>query len=88
MYSRYVEYFPDCANYFGRPLRLNKSMYGMNSYGKLFADEITNWLIYEAGLKNSRCQMYVYYKYSSDGSKLVVLSYVDDFVNWYTSGLV
>ena len=43
--SRYVEYFPEYANHFGRPLRLNKSMYGMTSYGKLFADELTNCLI-------------------------------------------
>ena len=30
--------------------------------------------------------MYVYYKYTPDGSKLVILSYVDDCVYWYTSG--
>ena len=29
--------------------------------------------------------MPIYYKYSSDGSKIVVLSYVDDFVYWYTN---
>ena len=28
--------------------------------------------------------MSIYYKYSSDRSKLVVLSYVDDCVYWYT----
>ena len=29
--------------------------------------------------------MYVYYKYAPYGSKLVVLSYVDECVDWYTS---
>ena len=29
--------------------------------------------------------MSIYYKYAQDGSKNVVLSYVDDFVYWYTS---
>ena len=29
--------------------------------------------------------MSIYYKYASDGSKIVVLSYVDDCVYWYTS---
>ena len=29
--------------------------------------------------------MSIYYKYASDGSKIVVLSYVDDCVNWYTN---
>ena len=29
--------------------------------------------------------MYIYYKYAPDGSKIVGLSYVDDFFYWYTS---
>ena len=29
--------------------------------------------------------MYIYYKYALDGSKIVVLSYVDDCVYWYTN---
>ena len=59
-------------------------MYGMNKYGKLFADELTEWLL-EAGLIQYQCQMSIYYKYAPDGSKIVVLSYVDDCVYWYTN---
>ena len=29
--------------------------------------------------------MSIYYNYAPDGSKIVVLSYVDEFVYWYTS---
>ena len=29
--------------------------------------------------------MSIYYKYAPDGSKIVVLSYVDDFFYWYTN---
>ena len=29
--------------------------------------------------------MYIYYKYSPDGSKQFILSYVDDCVYWYTN---
>ena len=83
--SRYVEYLPEYANYFGRPLRLKKSTCGMNNSGKLFADDVTNWLIDESGFNHSKCKMSIYYKYAPDGSKLVVLSYVDDCVYWYTS---
>ena len=54
----------------------------MTNYGKLFADELTEWLI-EAGLIQSQCQMYIYYKYAPDGLKNVVLSYIDDCVYWY-----
>ena len=85
LYSRYGEYFTEYSNYFGRPLRLNKSLYGMTNSRNLFSYELTNWLIYEAGFHQSKCQMSVYYKYAPDGSKLVVLYYVYDCVYWYTS---
>ena len=57
----------------------------MNNSGKLFADELTNWMIYEAGFNHYKCKMSVYYNYALDDSKLVVLSYVYENVYWYTS---
>ena len=59
-------------------------MYGMTNSGKLFADESIEWLI-EEGFIQSKCQIYIYYKYAPDGSNIVVLSYVDDFFYWYTN---
>ena len=53
--SRYGEYLPEYANYFERTFRLDKSMYGMTNDGKLFSDELTNWLIDEVGFKQSQC---------------------------------
>ena len=47
--GRYGEYFPDYSKYFGRPLRLKKSMHGMTNYGKLFSGELVNWLKDKAG---------------------------------------
>ena len=81
---RYAGYFPEYSQYFGRALKLLKSMYGMTTSGKLFADELTEWFIKE-GFVQSKCQMSIYYKYAPDGSKIVVLSYVDDCVYWYTN---
>ena len=57
----------------------------MNDYGKLFSGELTNWIIDEAGFNQSKFQMSVYYNYAPDGSKIVLLSYFDDCVYWYTS---
>ena len=57
-------------------------MYGMTNSGKLFADELTEWLL-EAVLIQYQCQISIYYKYAPDGSKIVVLSYVDDCEYWY-----
>ena len=42
---RYADYFPEYAQYFGIALKLMKSMYSMTNSGKLFADELTEWLI-------------------------------------------
>ena len=50
----------------------------MNNSGKLFSDELTEWLL-EAGFIQSQCQMSIYYKCATNVSKLFVLSYVDDF---------
>ena len=73
---RYADYFPEYVQYFGRALKILKSMYGMTNSGKLFPGELNEWLI-EEGFMQSQCQMSIYYKYAPDGSKIVVLSYVD-----------
>ena len=81
---RYTDYFISYAQYFVRALRLLKFMYGMTNSGKLFADELTEWLI-EGGFIQSQFHMSIYYKYAPDRYKIVVLSYVDDCVYWYTN---
>ena len=35
--TKYADYFPEFAKYFGRALKLLKSMYGMTNSGKIFA---------------------------------------------------
>ena len=42
---RYAAYFTEYTQYFGRALKLLKSMYGMTNSVKLFAGELTEWLI-------------------------------------------
>ena len=39
--NRYADYFPEYSNYYGRALRLLKSIYVMTNSVKLFADELT-----------------------------------------------
>ena len=67
--SRYTDYFPEYSNYFGRALILLKSIYGMTDSGKLFSDELIEWLL-EADFIQSRFQMFIYYKYAPYGSNL------------------
>ena len=68
---KYRDYLPEYSNYFESALRLFKSMYGMTNYGKLSADELTEWLL-EVGFVQYQCHM--------SGKNIVVLSYVDDCV--------
>ena len=49
----------------------------MTNSGKIFADEITNWMMYESGFNQYKYQMSIYYKYTPYDSKLVVLYFVD-----------
>ena len=56
----------------------------MTNSGKLFADELTEWLLETCFIKY-KCQMCIYYKDEPDGTIVFVLSYVDDCVYWYTS---
>ena len=56
----------------------------MTNSGKLFSDELKEWLL-EAGFIQSQFKMSIYYRYAQYGSKIVVLSYVDYCVYWYTN---
>ena len=76
--SRYTYYFPEYAKYFGRALRLLQSMYGMNDSGKLFSDELKEWLL-EAYL-NVRFLSIISIHHMD---QKIVLSYVDDCFYWY-----
>ena len=58
-------------------------MYGMTNSRKLFDEELTKWMI-EAGFIQYQCQINIYNKYALDGTKIVVLSYVDGFLYQYT----
>ena len=44
----------------------------MTNSGKLFAEELTEWLL-EEGLIKSQCQMSIYYKYAPDGSNFFLI---------------
>ena len=53
---RYTDYFPEYAQYFGRALRLLRSMYGMANSGRFFADELTESLLGQYLFNNNvRC---------------------------------
>ena len=81
---RYADNFLEYSNYFGIALRLLKFMRGMNNSWKLFSDELTDWLL-ESGLININVRCLSIINMHQTQKKIVVLSYVDDCVYWYTS---
>ena len=89
--SRYADYFPEYSNYFGRALRLLKYIYGMTNSVKLFADELTEWIL-KAGFIQYQCQMSIYSKYALDVGKLLfcltlMTVYIDIYLNPLGNGL-
>ena len=68
--SRYAACFPEYSYYFRRALRLLNCMYGMANSGKLFTDNLIEWLIEEFFIQ-SQCNMSIYYNYAPDGKKLL-----------------
>ena len=59
-------------------------MYGITNSGKLFSDDLTDWLNNEAWFIQYQCHMSIYYNYAPYETNIVVLSYFDDCVYWYT----
>ena len=47
-------------------------MYEMTNSVKLFADELTYWLI-EEGFIKSQCYISIYYNYATYGTKIIIL---------------
>ena len=46
-------------------------MYELNNYGKLFSDELKEWLL-EAGFIQYQFQMSIYYKYAPYGKTYIL----------------
>jgi hypothetical protein len=78
--AKYGELFPEYADYCGRPLLLNKSMYGTTYSGKMWYQELDDWLTDKEGgsLVKSKVEPCLYIKDYENGTTLKFLSYVDD----------
>ena len=74
---RYAQYFPDLSEYFGRPLLLNRGIYGLAASGKFWNEEFSEWLRAE-GFHQSTADTTYFIKYYTDGSWVRLIFYVDD----------
>ncbi|MGH3054708.1 MAG: reverse transcriptase domain-containing protein, partial [Gaiellaceae bacterium] len=81
--AKYGELFPEYNKYCGRPLRLNKSMYGMIHSGRFWWEELSEWL-FSNGFTSSSVHPCLLWK--TTGTHVVMLlNYVDDMLYFGTS---
>ena len=70
---------PEYGQYFGRPLKLLKSMYGQMLSGKWWFLELEAWLLSkDGGFHQSECDQALFFRTENDGSITKLLTYVDD----------
>ena len=82
-----ITIMPEYGHYFGRPLRLLKSMYGQTLSGKWWFLELESWLLSESGGRfvQSECDQALFIRKEPDGSFTKILTYVDDGL-YFNSG--
>ena len=71
-----AEYFPELAEWFGVPLLLENSCYGINSAGRLWAEELFSWYL-EYGFVQSEVEPSLFL-YNKGDDWIVLLCYCDD----------
>jgi len=78
--AKYGELFPEYKEWCGRPLLLLKSMYGITYSGKMWYQELDEWLVDKngGGFEHSTVEPCLYLRDYGNGTVLKLLSYVDD----------
>ena len=76
---RYKQLFPDLAEWFGRPLRLKKGIYGQRFSGKFWNEDFSEWLIRQGFLQSTADTTY-FIRYNEDRSWIRLIFYVDDLL--------
>ena len=84
--SEWAEYFPDLAKWFGVPLLLVKSAYGITSAGRLWAEELFNWYV-EFGFQQSQVEPSLF-QYNNGNEWITLLSYCDDSAYYCSSDTI
>ena len=75
---------PEFADYFGRPMRLAKALYGDATVNKGWDDELSAWLIISYGFRRCLAAKSIFIKEEGD-NKLVIVNAVDDQLYFSTS---
>ena len=80
----YIRICPEFAQYFGKPLRLIKSMYGQIFCARYWFLTCADYLV-EIGFKQSECDNALFIRKEADGSLTKMLIYIDDSLYFNTN---
>eukprot|EP00957_Ditylum_brightwellii_P210695 15365274-Ditylum_brightwellii.AAC.1 len=75
----YKQYFPTMSKYFGKPLKLRKSIYGLTLSGNFLVTEFSEWLPSQ-GFTQSKAEPAYFILYKDEATWLRMISYVDDML--------
>ena len=81
--KEWSEVMPEFADYFGKPMRLAKALYGDITANKCWDDELSAWLI-SYGFRRCLAAQSIFIKESGD-DKMVIVNAVDDQLYFSTS---
>ena len=76
--KEYSKHFPDLAQYFNRPIRLNKTIYGLTVSAKYWNEELSNWLKEDEGFKHSTSDANLWVRRYNKENYIILALYVDD----------
>ena len=72
---------PKFSPYFGRPLLLKRALYGLTSAGRLFSQDLYEWLIYEYHFRMSDVDTaLLVYRDQRSGHYIKLIQYCDDLL--------
>ena len=85
--KEFSHFCPKLSQHFGRPLRLNKCLYGADFSGKSWYDTLDSFLINKLSFLRSRVDgcLYIYRK---DNDWIKLINYVDDALYFASSNRV
>lgn len=79
--AEYASEFPEYNEYFGKPLLLDKGIYGMLLRGKYWVQEFSDFLTCKQnGFSKSKADPSLFIKHYSDGTFIMLIFYVDDLL--------
>ena len=79
--AKWKDIMPEFSKWFGRPLLMVKSVYGVSNAGRLWAEELYGWLVNDFGFVPSKVNPGIlFFDCPKTGDFILLACYIDDLV--------